>query len=141
MSRQDPLAARLERLAGFAAALEEPGFVAGELVTPASAPGVWTMPYARYHREVNRFLSIAYEDGWVRGDFAWGKWSKTPEAQSLRDDPEVLATATVDQLAKLITVLVRQERFSEGSLMGAFEGGLVLGIVRRAGVLMEEADV
>lgn len=129
--------ARLERLAGFAATLEAPGFVAGELVTPASAPGVWTMPYPRYHPEVNRFVHIAYEDGWVRSDFAWGEWSKTPEAQSLRDDPEVLATATVDQLAKLITVLVRQERFSEGSLMGAFGGGFVLGIVRRAGFLME----
>ena len=140
MSGQDPLAARLERLAGFAAALEAPEFVAGELVTPASAPGVWTMPYARYHREVDHFVSIAYEDGWVRFGFAWGEWSRTPEAQSLRDDPEVLARATVDQLAKLITVLVRQERFSEGSLMGAFDGGLVLGIVRRAGVLMEGDD-
>ena len=54
----------------------------------------------------------------------------------MRDDPEVLARAAVDELAKLITVLVRQERFSEGSLMGAFGGGLVLGIVRRAGVLI-----
>ena len=40
----------------------------------------------------------------------------------MRDDPEVLATATLDQLAKLITVLVRQERFAEVSLMGAFGG-------------------
>ncbi len=141
MRRQDPLAARLERLAGFAVVLEAPAFVAGELVAPASAPGILTMPYARFHPEVDRFVSIAYEDGWVRSDFAWGEWSKTPEAQSLRDDPEVLATATVDQLAKLITVLVRQERFSEGSLMGAFGHGLVLGIVRRAGVLMEGTDV
>ena len=141
MRRQDPFAARLERLAGFAAVFEAPGFVAGEHVTPASVPGVWTMPYARYHREVDRFVSIAYEDGWVRSDIAWGEWSQTPEAQSLRDDPVVLATATLDQLAKLITVLVRQERFVEGSLMAAFEGGLVLGIVRRAGVLMEGADI
>ena len=50
----------------------------------------------------------------------------------MRQDPEVLAAA-LDQLAKLITVLVRQERFAEVSLMGAFGGGLVLGIVRRAG--------
>ena len=72
-------------------------------------------------------------------DFAWGEWSKTPEAQSLRQDPEVLAAA-LDQLAKLITVLVRQGRFAEVSLMGAFGGGLVLGIVRRAGVLMDRDD-
>jgi len=141
MRRRGPLAARLERLAGFATVFEAAGFVAGELVMPASAPGVWTMPYVRYHPEVDRFVSSAYEDGWVRSDVAWGEWSQTPEAQSLRDDPKVLATATLDQLAKLITVLVRQERFAEGSLMEAFEGGLVLGIVRRAEVLMEGADI
>jgi hypothetical protein len=57
----------------------------------------------------------------------------------LRDHPEALASATPDQLAKLITVVVRQERFYEGSLAGAFEDGLVLAIVRRAGVLAREA--
>jgi hypothetical protein len=140
MSRSDPLAARLDRLGSFVAVFEAPGFVAGEYVTPDSAPGVWMMSYARYHPEVDRFVSLAYEDGWIRTGFNWGEWSATPEARTLRVAPEGLASATPDQLARLITVLVRQERFSEGSLKGAFEGGLVLAIVRRAGVLAGHAD-
>ncbi len=140
MNRHPSLAARLGRLADFAVAFEAPGFVAGEDVTPVSKPGVWSMPYTRYDPEVDRFVTLAYEDGWVRANFDWGEWSATPEARTLRDDPEALASATPDQLAKLITVLVRQERFSEASLLWACEAGLVLGIVRRAGDLARKAD-
>lgn len=133
-------AARLERLAGFAVVFEAPGFEPGEHVVPASEPGVWSISDTSYHPEVDRFVALAYEDGWVRADFDWGAWSATAEARTLRDDPVALASATPDQLAKLITVLVRQERFSEGALLAAFEVGLVLGIVRRAGDLARTGD-
>ena len=139
MNRRHSLAARLQRLADFAVVFEAPGFVAGEYVTPVSEPGVGSMPYAHYHPEVDRCVTLAYEDGWVRANFDWGVWSATAEARTLRDDPEALASATPDQLAKLMTVLVRQERFSEGALLWAFEAGLMLGIVRRAGVLARTA--
>lgn len=138
MHEPDPLDVRLRRLAGFVAVLESPGFVAATYVRPESEPGVWTMSYPRYHPEVDRLVALAYEDGWVRGEFDWGAWGKTPEALALRDDPEALASATPDQLAKLIAVVVRQERFCEGTLAAAFEEGLVLGIVRRAGVLANQ---
>ncbi len=140
MQRDDAIAERLGRLAQFASVFESPEFVAGESVVPPSAPGTWTMPYTRYHPGVDRFVALAYEDGWVLAGFAWMEWSTTPEAEGLRDDPEVLGTATVEQLARLITTLVRQERFVEGSLMRAFESGLVLGIARRAEGLMEAID-
>lgn len=140
MSGPNPIGVRLERLAGFIAVLESPGFVPAEYVTTEPRAGVWTLPYPRYHPEVDRFVSVAYEDGWVRTDFDWVKWSATQEARTLRDDPVALAAATPDQLAKLITVLVRQERFNEGSLRCAFEDGLVLAIVRRAGVLAGQAN-
>ena len=140
MSGPNPIGVPLERLAGFIAVLESPGFVAAKYVKTEPRAGVWTLPYPRYHPEVDRFVSVAYEDGWVRTEFDWGKWSATREARTLRDDPVALAVATPDQLAKLITVLVRQERFSEGSLKWAFENGLVLAIVRRARVLAGQAN-
>ncbi len=93
MRRQDHIEARLERLAGFEAVSRALGFVTGEHVTRASAPGVRTMRNARYHPEVNRFGSIEQEDGWVRRDVGSGEWSQTPLAQGLRDDPEVRAAA------------------------------------------------
>jgi len=139
VDRQNLLVARIERLADFAVVLEAPGFVAGEGVTPVSEPGVWSMRHTTYHPAVDRFIALAYEDGWVRSGFDWGVWSATQEARGLRDDPGTLASATPDQLAMLITVLVRNERFSEGTLLRACEAGLVMGIVQRARVLAGQA--
>lgn len=67
-------------------------------------------------------------------------WSASREALALRDDPEALATSTPDQLAGLITVLVRQERFGEGTLESVFEPGLAVRFVRRPGVVAAEVE-
>jgi hypothetical protein len=54
----------------------------------------------------------------------------------LRDDPAVLASATEHELAQLLTVVIRQDRFCEGSLASALENGLILGILQRADQLL-----
>ncbi len=76
-------------------------------------------------------MNIAYEDGWVRRELDWGEWTATDEAKSLRDEPTVMERATVQQLANLLTVVIRQERFVDGSLLSAIESGLVQRILRR----------
>jgi hypothetical protein len=48
-----------------------------------------------------------------------------------------LAGATPDQLSRLATALLRQDRFSEGSLGADFASGLMAAIARRAAVLAE----
>ena len=65
-------------------------------------------------------------------DFDWPSWKDTPEALGLRDDPKVLKQATSVQLAKLLTVLIRQDRFVEGALAGAYNSGLLTAVLRRA---------
>jgi hypothetical protein len=42
------------------------------------------------------------------------------------------------QLLYLITALIRQDRFSEGTLLGAFRSRLILGIVRRAAAIVDK---
>ena len=62
-------------------------------------------------------------------------WANTPEAQSLRTDSEALNRATPEQLSRLLTSLIRGERFCDGTLNEAFESGLLAGILRRASAL------
>lgn len=62
-------------------------------------------------------------------------WMKTEEAQALIGDHERIAEASADQLVKLTTAIVRSDRFTEGSIAGAFESGLITAICRRAAVL------
>lgn len=64
--------------------------------------------------------------------FAWPEWARTDEAQRLYRDRAALAQATPDQLVKLLTGLIRSDRFSEGTLAEAFESGLLTAIARRA---------
>jgi Family of unknown function (DUF6508) len=66
-------------------------------------------------------------------------WLGTEEGQALRDRPEAVAQATTEQLAMLLTAIVRSDRFVEGSIAGAFESNLLARIARRAAVLLAES--
>jgi hypothetical protein len=129
----------LHALVSFLSEVERPDFKAGD-VAPSreEAPGVWTMPYVRYSDTVEKLVQAAYDHGLVLRDFDWAKWASTKVARSLRDDEATLAAATPEQLARLLTVLIRQDRFAEGTLLDAFESGLILRILRRAAKLCED---
>ena len=70
--------------------------------------------------------------------FEWADWKDSAEATLLRDDPSALKNATLEQLIRLLTVVIRQDRFVEGALGNVFESGLLGGILRRAAVLATE---
>ena len=67
--------------------------------------------------------------------FDWPSWVATDEAKQLYADRDVLAAATPAQLSKLVTALIRSERFNDGELAAAFESGLMAAIARRAAML------
>ncbi|NIA13651.1 MAG: hypothetical protein GWP08_06175 [Nitrospiraceae bacterium] len=139
MSRkQEPLALRerLRALAAFLPRFEQPGFEPGKWVHPASEePGVIIMGHYGFSETADAFIRMTYDTGWVLSHFDWGRWAQTPEAAELRDNPDALAQATAEQLARLLTVVIRQERFCEGALAAAFESGLITAICRRAAQL------
>ena len=80
------------------------------------------------------FVTMCYDLGWVK-PFDWVEWKETDEAAQLRDDPDVLANATSEQLQKLLTVIIRQDRFVEGSLAEHFKSGFIDQIIDRAAAL------
>ena len=47
-------------------------------------------------------------------------------------EPDGLRSASADQIANLLTTVVRRDRFVEGGLAAAFESGLILAILERA---------
>jgi hypothetical protein len=83
------------------------------------------------------FVECAYESGWVKS-FDWADWLQMAEAQDLANNPEAMAAATHDQLAKVLTALIRQDRFDEGALNSAFQSGLLTAIVQRAEALLHD---
>ena len=133
-----PLAARLRALASFLPAFEAAGFEFGRWAGGEQRePGVFTMPYYAFSPAAEEFLGLGV-GGWVTPAFDWPAWGATDEFARLSRDPAAVARASPDQLARLLTVLVRSERFGDGQLAAAFEAGLVVGILRRAEVLARE---
>ncbi|PWR19993.1 DUF6508 domain-containing protein [Zavarzinia compransoris] len=131
----------LRALADFLPAFRQPEFKAGEWKGGnETKPGVIQIPYVSYAPVVGAFCRAVYEHGWIKV-FDWMTWTQSDEARSLRDDEAVIGNATPEQLAHLLTACIRQDRFAEGALMGAFESGLILRIVERAAVLAEAASL
>jgi hypothetical protein len=127
--------ARLRHLAELLPAFEAPGF----------EPCVWhraegQMPYPVYAPVVDRLVGLFYEDGWLASDFDWMAWTTTSEARRLASEPEAMERATVERLGRVLTVLVRQERFGDGALAGALSSGLVVRLLRRAAQLADACD-
>jgi hypothetical protein len=134
-----PIKERLHALAAFLPLFEKGDFVLGHWEHPKSdKPNTIMLPYFVYNDVANSFINMTYEMGWIMTDFSWSAWKETKEATDLRDQPDLVAKATPTQLGRLLTVVIRQDRFCEGSIDAAHESGLLLGIIMRAAKLESE---
>ena len=131
---------RLDGLASLLPAFEAPGVEFGTMKGGEEVEtGTFIMPWFSHSELTSRFLEVAYRDGWVRPDFDWPAWEMTPEARRLRDDRGALEQATVLELARLLTVVIRSDHLGEGFLAEALESGLVTAVLRRVEQLRREA--
>jgi len=132
---------RLAALTRHMLAFADPGAPVGEWYQPDAKSGTFTAPSFLPNAEAERFVADCYTHGWVLNGFDWAAWAQTSEAQRLREDRTQLARANEQQLAQLITAVIRQNRFVEGALPAAFASGLILGILRRAKQLAGRAVI
>lgn len=133
------LTKRLACLAAFLPIFEDAAFQFGSWVGGKPMPhGLLHVPSFVMSDAAEAFVKTTYEMGWVLPEADWVTWKGSAEAGELASRPEALARATPEQLAKLLTVLIRQDRFVEGSLAEAFESGFLVAITRRAAALLRE---
>jgi hypothetical protein len=134
------IAERLQALADLVPVLESPDAAFGHWETPPPVDGVHRMPNFAFGPTEEAFRSAVGRGGWIIMGFDWMTWLRTEDGEALRDRPEAVAGTSADELAKLLTAIIRSDRFVEGSLVGAFESGLLARIARRAAVLLNEAQ-
>lgn len=129
--------AMLEGLARYARLFEVPDFQFATWRQPASgASDPHASPVCDYSDEAVSFIRAVYDLGWARKELNWSNWMSTPEAKWLTASPDHIAEASFDQLGKLLTALIRGDRFIEGNLKAAFDAGLLTAIVRRAETIL-----
>jgi len=131
------LTRRLEALVALLPELESPDFRIGRWAGGERLPdGAITMPYFELDERGEALLAVIGRGGWVQ-PFDWMTWLDAPDGRALAEDPERMSRATPEDLSRILTAIVRSERFGDGNIAGAVESGLILRIVRRAAELLE----
>lgn len=123
---------RLRGIVAFLPCFEAPGFEFGHWESRQHSVN----SFLHYSDAAEKFIRAAYRLAWIVPGFNWNEWMDTVESKALREDAAVLARATPEQLAKLLTAYVRGDRFCEGALLQAFESGLLVRVLRRAEVIL-----
>ena len=85
-------------------------------------------PYA-YSEEINQFIEATYKYGFILNDFDWGGWRD--ESQKFLADAELLKSADIKTLKKLLTTHIRADRFVDGHLAAKLDNGHILAILKR----------
>ena len=92
-----------------------------------------------YLSTVAEFVGFLYASGWMIPGFDWGAWQRTAEAKRLWTEGDALETATPEQLAKVLTTLVRQDRFVDGTIDAAIADRTLHRVLARATRLADDA--
>ena len=129
---------RLLALAGWVDRFGAPDFDIGHWVTSEpDADGVIQMPWFDYSAAADAFREECARAGWVV-PFDWMAWLGSPDGRRFIEDHSLVAHATAADLSRLLTAIIRGDRFSEGELAGAYESGMLGAIARRAAALAKE---
>jgi hypothetical protein len=134
-----PWADRLAALAPFATRVREADFVFGAWADSHQLPdGSWMMPY---HELTDGGLALMAAFGsWIQVGFDWSTWARTDEGRRLLEEPAAMADATPEQIARLLTTIIRADRFNEGQLAGAWDSGYLIRLLDRVAVLRGAMD-
>ncbi|HKX75834.1 MAG TPA: DUF6508 domain-containing protein [Acidimicrobiia bacterium] len=100
------------------------GDPAGVITVDGEERTLYRMPYPTYSESVERVRQHLGKLGLIV-PFDWMKWEGTTRYGR---NPEALASAPVTDAVRLLTAVIRAERFGEGNI----EGALVSGVIQAA---------
>jgi len=109
----------------------------GEFVT-TNPDGTLCLPWSRNVPVVDDVVRFLYEKNLQVAGFDWGAWRAGLE-KIQRGDQAALANCTARECLQYLTLLVRAERFSEGTLVRAFENGQMQTLLRKVSQYAEPA--
>jgi hypothetical protein len=84
--------------------------------------GTINMPYINSAKVVDDFFHLSHEIGIVP-EFDWTNWSEGREI--INNNETDYSKLDTETLCKLLTVIIRTDRFNEGFLVSCFENGII----------------
>lgn len=126
---------RLNALAEFLTEFESPEFELGRM-----REGTDGIRYSHPSPSALRFLEACLNLEWV-DLFNWYEWKDSPEANRFWENTSAVREATSEQLGRLLAVLIRLDRIAEGTMITASDSGLLVSILHRAAVLVDDSEI
>ena len=133
VSATSPTLSDIDALLRFLPGFERPGraFIASWGGGEETGDGAITMPYPIYDEDVLAFFMLA-------GKPCWSDYGYVPErARQMLQDDALVARASLDQIATMLTYCVRGERFGDGHWAAMLESGRIVALLRRLAVIRE----
>lgn len=104
---------------------------------PQNDPGAVASPFYALTGIGVKFYEDLYKEGFVT-QFRWADWISEAGEYSAND--EKLSKADLMDIRRLLTTIVRQERFCEGLLEETIESGFILKILKRLKEIRDEME-
>jgi len=88
-----------------------------------------------YYIDASRELidTLAESGVYLGNDFDWVGWIKD---NPITENPEIIKSASVEDIRQILTAMINQDRFIDGMLAEKFESGMMENILQR----LEELD-
>lgn len=91
--------------------------------------GANTLPYTEQNELIQEFVQFMYDKDLVI-NFDWSKWQEGRDWFASEDEAKY-QDLDIETSLKLLTVVIRNDRFNEGALVRAFEDGMLPGIINQ----------
>jgi hypothetical protein len=132
----------LKALAAFQEPLADIDAAKGTWVPPLGSGTVHDHVYLGYwvHSDLlNEFVKMLYREAWVDKAFVWRRWRLHRDA--FINDHSKIMVASASDLRRLLTSIVRCDRFMQGYLEERLRDGTLYAIARRAADLSRQRSV
>lgn len=122
---------QIDNILIYLKAFQSKDFVFSYKVEPAQDPdGYWVVGYDSLSPLALNFVKSAYDNGWILDHFDWPSYCKSNEYAALIFD-NGLIDVSVEQVALILTTIIRRDRFDPGWLASAYKDGLLIRILER----------
>lgn len=132
---------QITSLTSFIDSFEDPAFQFS-VNWPAvkDSDGYWVSGHTVINPVGRAFVKALIDNGWGIVNFDWGTFVNSSEYQELMMVPNGFNQATPEQIAKVITSILRSDRFSPGWLDNSVNDGTVLRILQRLKMIESQIE-
>jgi len=132
-----PTKSDLAAVAAFSELFDAPGFSPGEWVpSEKQKNGSYTFPWWNGSQVVNEWLQALYDHNIIDPDSGYMEESHAEFMLRLKEDSSPIADSDLATVRRVLTYVVRADRFVEGTLAEAFHSGVAQTATRRLGELV-----